>query len=62
MFDSTNLRFTYGMRCLGNGKEGADVCFCGIMNVPQSIVRFYEENSYILSILKEVHFKKILSE
>jgi hypothetical protein len=57
MFDS-KVKFTYGMRCLEKGREGANV-FCGIKNLPPRIMQFDKVDLYILGVLKEVCKEKI---
>lgn len=63
MYES-NIRLTYGMRCLGKGREGATL-LCGIMNLPPPCSRFDRVNKFILSSVEEVskeNMKKAAAE
>ena len=46
----SNFRLTYGMRCLGKGREGANF-LCGMMNMPPPIARFDATNKCIAKVI-----------
>ena len=52
IFES-NFRLVYGMRCLGKGREAANL-LCGMMNMPTPNVRFDSTNKYLSEIITVV--------
>lgn len=55
-----NIRFCYGMRCLGVGREGANL-FCGLMNMPPPVNRFTDLNTRLLISLEKVAKRNLLA-